>query len=976
MSFNFSENEKKVLAFWQQNAVFQKLRTKNQGGQRWSFLDGPITANNPMGVHHAWGRTYKDLFQRYKAMRGFDERYQNGFDCQGLWVEVEVEKEKGFQTKKDIEAFGIGRFVEACKARVRKYAKIQTNQSIRLGQWMDWQNSYYTMSDENNYAIWHFLKKCHEKGYLYKGRDSVPWCPRCSTAISQHEILTEEYKELTHEAVYVRLPITTKDKRFKDAFFLVWTTTPWTLPANVALAVHPDFVYASYKKEKTKERVVLLKKLAEKVLDKDFVMEEVVRGKELVGLTYDGPFDNLKRVKQARKENPKTFHTVVAAPDLVTAEEGTGIVHIAPGAGAEDFQLAKEQQLPVISVIDGEAVYLDGLGDFEGKNAKKQPALIFDYLRKHKKKTYLYKTEPYTHRYPTCWRCKEELVWRVVSEWYISMERLRPRLMEIAKTIQWIPSFGLDRELDWLKNMHDWLISKKRYWGLALPIFECEKCKTFEVVGSQEELKKRAVEGWEQFAGRSPHRPWVDAVKIKCEHCGEAASRVPDVSSPWLDAGIVPFSTMGYYQKRDYWKHWFPAALVCESFPGQFKNWFYSLLVMSAVLEDVAPMKTVFGFASVHDENDEEMHKSKGNALWFDDAVEKIGADPMRWMYVQQNPAANLRFGYKAGEEVKRKLLTLYNTFVFFSTYTNAKAYPADETLPASKNILDRWILSRLQHLIATVTKRLDQYDVATAVGALERFFVDDLSLWYVRRSRKRFRDTAPKKDQTEAAMTLYYVLLQLTKLIAPAVPFLAERLYAQLRQETMPLSVHLCDWPTPEEGNYDAELEAEMQAVRSVVAAALAARSAAGIKVRQPIASLKIKSKSASWRTKTKNNKQLLDLIKEEVNVKKVLFSEKQKEEVTIDTKLTKALEEEGQVRDIIRHIQSLRKKAGLQPKDTVSIEIFIEKGRAPTLVQKKKTTITKETGAKKMTVVKEKSEHATCITIGKKDVWVSIIK
>ncbi|MBI3631269.1 MAG: class I tRNA ligase family protein, partial [Candidatus Staskawiczbacteria bacterium] len=705
------------------------LREKNKGKERWSFLDGPITANNPMGVHHAWGRTYKDLFQRYKAMQGYEQRYQNGFDCQGLWVEVEVEKELGFKNKKDIEKYGIDKFVEKCKERVNKYSAIQTEQSIRLGQWMDWDNSYYTMSDENNYAIWHFLKKCQKDGYLYKGRDSVPWCPRCGTAISQHEILAEEYKEITHKAIYFKLPIL--DKKFSGIKFLVWTTTPWTMPANVALAINPDLEYGLY--DNDKEKLILLNDLAKSVLparadgEKDFSLEKTFKGKTLKGLKYEGPFDDLPRVKKISAENLRTFHTVVLDKDLVTATEGTGIIHIAPGAGEEDFKIGQKENLVVIDVIDEGAVYLSGMDNFSEKNAKENPEIIFDYLKSHKGGEFFYKAKDYTHRYPTCWRCKKELVWRVVDEWYISMEKLRKPLEQITKKINWIPSFGKERELDWLKNMHDWLISKKRYWGLALPIFECE-CGDFEVVGSKKELEEKAVEGWEDFKNNSPHRPWADNIKIKCHKCGKLVSRIPDVGNPWLDAGIVAYSTTNYFSDKSYWKKWFPAELVCESFPGQFKNWFYSLLVMSVVLENTNPVKTIFGYASVKDEKGEEMHKSKGNAIWLDDAIKVIGADPMRWMFLKQNPAENLSFGYNAANEAKRRLLTLYNVYTFFSTYVKKEELLNINLNPSPKNILDKWILSKTDHLIGASEFSLDKYDVAKVILATEDFFINDLS--------------------------------------------------------------------------------------------------------------------------------------------------------------------------------------------------------------------------------------------------------
>ena len=910
--YNFPENEDKILKFWKDNKIFEKLREKNKGQKRWSFLDGPITANNPMGVHHAWGRTYKDVFQRYKAMQGLDLRYQNGFDCQGLWVEVEVEKELGFKNKKDIEAYGIDKFVKMCKERVKKYSAIQTQQSVRLGQWMDWENSYYTMSDENNYAIWHFLKKCWELGYLYKGRDSVPWCPRCGTAISQHEILTEEYKEITHKAVYFKLPIV--EGKLKGIKFLVWTTTPWTIPANVALVVNPDFEYGVYQNKE--EQLILLKSLAEKILPEGYKLVKKIKGKDLKGLKYEGPFDDLPIIRKISLQEFKTFHTVVLDKDLVTELEGTGIVHCAPGAGEEDFKIGKEERLAVIDVIDELAVYLDGMNEFSGKNAKQNPEIILDYLKEYKNGEFLFKTENYKHRYPTCWRCKAELVWRVVDEWYISMEKLRKPLEEITKKITWIPSFGKERELDWLKNMHDWLISKKRYWGLALPIFECE-CGNFEVIGSKEELKKRAVEGWDKFEGNSPHRPWIDNIKIKCKKCKKLVSRIKDVGNPWLDAGIVSFSTMKYFEDKSYWKKWFPAELVCESFPGQFKNWFYSLLVMSAVLEQKGPMKTIFGYASVRDEKGEEMHKSKGNAIWFDEAVEKIGADPMRWMYSRQNPAENLNFGYNAADEIKRKLLTLYNSYVFFSTYVKKEEISESYLKVESKNILDKWIVSKIDHLINTSEFNLDKYDIARVVLAIEDFFINDLSLWYIRRSRKRFHEDDPERK--EAAATFYYVLLNLAKLISPVMPFFAEEMYQQLKLKNMPESVHLCDWPKPEEGQTDMELENKMDEARSLVNLALAKRAEKQIKVKQPLAALKIKNKNL----KIKNEEQLLYLVKDEVNVKEIIFDSKIKEEIELDTNITEELRQEGVLRDLVRQIQELRKEMGLKPKDKILVRI-----------------------------------------------------
>jgi isoleucyl-tRNA synthetase len=952
MDLDFPEVEQKILKYWKENKIFEKLRKKNQGKKPWSFLDGPITANNPMGVHHAWGRTYKDLFQRYKAMQGFDQRFQNGFDCQGLWVEVEVEKELGFKTKRDIENYGIDKFVQMCKERVWKYSKIQTEQSIRLGQWMDWENSYYTMSDENNYSIWHFLKTCWQKGLLYKGRDVVPWCWRCGTAISQHEILTEEYKEISHKAIYFKLPIIGR----RNTFFLVWTTTPWTLPANVALAVHPEFEYAEIENEKG-EIFILLKEKASLIPQGKIL--KIFKGEDLIKLKYEGLFDELPAVKESLREYQ---HGVILWKD-VSLQEGTGIVHTAPGCGQEDFQLSKEMKIPVINPLDDESRYLGGFGFLTGKHVTEVRDLIFEDLER---KGRVFKIEDYLHRYPTCWRCKSELIFRLVDEWYIAMGEpaeskaknqkstsLRDDLIEVAKSITWIPEFGLEREIDWLKNMQDWLISKKRYWGLALPIYECP-CGNFEVIGSKEELKERAVEGWDKFEGNSPHRPWVDNVKIKCSKCNQIISRIPDVGNPWLDAGIVSFSTLidpetkkvSYFDDKIYWKKWFPADLICESFPGQFKNWFYSLIVMSTVLENNPPSKTIFGYATVRDEKGEEMHKSKGNAIWFDEAVEKIGADPMRWMYARQNPADNLKFGYNVANEIKRKLLILWNSYSFFETYVSKKEFSIfnDQFSNEPKNLLDKWIVSKINNLIKKVTDNLDKYNAGVTTLAIEYFFIEDLSLWYIRRSRKRLQKPENEKEKKEATEIFYYVLINLVRLIAPIMPFFAEYVYQNLKSEKMPESIHLFDWPKVQENLIDEELEAKMDRVREIVNLGLQQRASLGIKVRQPLALLKVQNLKS--KVQIQNSKELLGLVKEELNVKDIIFDEKIEKEVELDTTITNDLKEEGILREIIRNIQAMRKKAGFKPGDKILVQYSGER-EISEILEKNKKFILEETKA-----------------------------
>ncbi len=848
--------EHKILKWWDENKIFDKLRKKNEKGPRWSFLDGPITANNPMGVHHAWGRTYKDIYHRYHAMLGYTTRYQNGFDCQGLWVEVEVEKELGLKSKRDIEKFGIEKFIELCKARVKKYSKIQTEQSIRLGYWMDWENSYYTMSDENNYTIWYFLKKCNEKGWIYKGVDVMPWCHRCGTALSEHEIVTEGYKELTHKSIFLKFPLKDREKEY----LLVWTTTPWTLTSNVAAAVHPELTYA---KVKQGDEVYYLLESLLSVLDGKYEVLETFAGSKMLGWIYEGPFDDLPVQKEV-------VHKVIPWKE-VTEKEGTGIVHIAPGCGKEDFALSKEHNLSVIAPLDENGYYIDGFAWLTGKHVETVRDPIFEDLRK---KGLVYKIEDYTHRYPVCWRCGRELVFRLVDEWFINMDTLRYQIMEVAKKIKWMPEFGLDRELDWLRNMHDWCISKKRYWGLCLPIYECKECGHFEVIGGKEELKERAVEGWEKFEGHSPHKPYIDYVKIKCPKCGAKVSRIPDVGNPWLDAGIVPYSTLHYLTDRSYWEKWFPAEFITECFPGQFRNWFYSLLAMSTVLENREPFKRVLGHALVKDEQGKDMHKSSGNAIWFDEAAEKMGVEVMRYIFASHNPFNNLHFGYHVGHETLRKMLTYWNCYSFFVTYAAVDKFDPTkvEFKFDSVSPMDRWLLSRLNTLIKKCKARMDEYDVASVMRMLEEF-VDDLSNWYIRTGRRRFWKSENDEDKKNAYITLYHTLVTLVKLYAPMLPFLSEEMYQNLVRSVdkeAPESVHLCSYPVADESLIDTSLEEKMQDVIDIVRLGRNARNTASIKVRQPLRKILVSFKGKGER---KISDELLPLVKEELNIKEVVY-------------------------------------------------------------------------------------------------------
>jgi isoleucyl-tRNA synthetase len=868
---DFPAMEQRLLRWWRDEQMMERYVARNRGSsRRYSFIDGPITANNPMGVHHGWGRTYKDFYQRFHTMLGEEQRYQNGFDCQGLWVEVEVEKELGLKSKRDIETFGVAAFVERCKERVRKFAAVQTEQSVRLGYWMDWDHSYFTMSDENNYTIWGFLRICYEHGWIYKGHDVMPWCARCGTGLTENELL-DEYREITHTSPFVKLPLLDEP----GAALLVWTTTPWTLAANVAAAVKLDLPYARVRQDD--DVFYLAEALVPTVLRGEYEVLGAVQGAALVGRTYRGPFDELPAQQGVT-------HRVIAW-DEVSDREGTGIVHIAPGCGREDFALSRTEHLDVLAPIDEAGVYVERYGFLTGQYAKDVTKAVIASLRE---KGLLYRTEEYRHRYPHCWRCGTELLFRLVNEWFISMEELRPRMIDVVNQITWIPEFCHERELDWLRNMGDWMISKKRYWGLALPIYDCAACGRFEVIGSETELQDRAIEGWDVFAGHTPHRPWVDAVKIACRHCGAPVSRVLDVGTPWLDAGIVPYSTLNYRHDRAYWEKWFPADFITESFPGQFRNWFYSMLVMGTALSDAPPFLTCFGFATLLDERGEEMHKSRGNSIPFEEAADRggkgiltgkdfgaMGADAMRWIYLSQNPASNLRFGYGVAEEVRRRFfLTLWNVYSFFVLYANLDGFDPHGAVPppAQRSALDRWLLAELHGTIESVTGAMHRYDAAAATRDLETL-VDQLSNWYVRRSRRRFWKAEDDRDKAAAYHTLYEALTTLVRLLAPFVPFLTEEMYQNLVRAVDPAapdSVHLTDWPVADAALIDRTLIEATRLTIRVVGLGRAARNAGKLKVRQPLARVLVRLRRPEERERLAP---FADQITDELNVKELDF-------------------------------------------------------------------------------------------------------
>ena len=852
--------EEEILEWWENERIFERLRERNRGGPKFSFFDGPVTANKKLGVHTGWSRTLKDVFQRYHALQGYDQRYQNGYDCQGLWVEVGVERELGLNSKPEIEQYGLDKFARKCRDTVAYYAGELTRGSRRLGQWMDWGNDYFTFSDTNIEYIWRFLKIVHDRGWLYLGHRSTEWCPRCGTSISQHELSQADvYRDKLDPSLYVRLPLLDRP----GEALVVWTTTPWTLPANVAAAVKPD---ADYGLRDGREWVAV-------ALDPGGSFTRVVRGDELVGLRYRGPFDDLPAASGIE-------HRVIPW-DEVTMEHGTGIVHIAPGCGGEDFDLSRVHDLAVLTPVDEAGRFYNDYGWLHGQSTIEVTDQIVENLGE---RGLIVEAKTYEHSYPHCWRCGTPLIFRISDDWFIAVDDVREQLLEANATVEWTPAQYGKRMDDWLRNLDDWNISRRRYFGLPLPIYPCS-CGHLNVIGSRAELRERATAGLEQL--EELHRPWIDAVTISCESCGADVHRIADVGDVWLDAGIVPFSTLGWQSPERvpggyatgasaglsnadlpdhaYWEEWFPADWVTEM-REQIRLWFYSLLFMSVVLTGRAPYRRVLTFEKLLDVEGREMHGSWGNMIDGEEAFSRMGADVMRWLYCQQAPWQNIRFGFGPAEEVKRRLLTLWNSFKFFVDYANVESFRPRSGDLAGKvegielRPLDRWLLSRTEQLVAEATDALESELTYKLVQSFESF-VDDLSNWYIRRSRRRFYSF------DEAAFrTLWTALARSLQVVSVVMPFLADHLWRNLvagATEDAPPSVFLAPWPEARER--DEELLAEVAEVRRIVELGRQARGDADLKLRQPLRRLVVQGAGPAQRH--------AEEIADELRVKEVQF-------------------------------------------------------------------------------------------------------
>ena len=863
-SLNFVDREKAVEKFWEDNDIFKKSMEHRKEGETYTFYDGPPTANGKPHIGHVETRTIKDMIPRYRTMKGYMVPRKAGWDTHGLPVELEVEKLLGLDGKEQIEEYGLAPFIDKCKESVWKYKGMWEDFSRTVGFWADMDNPYVTYDDNFIESEWWALKTIWDKGLLYKGFKIVPYCPRCGTPLSSHEV-AQGYKAVKERSAIVRFKV-----KGEDAYFLAWTTTPWTLPSNVALCVNPEETYLKVKAADG-YTYYIAKALADKVLgslaEEDKAAYEVLEtyvGKDLEYKEYEPLY---KCAGDAAKKQKKKAH-FVTCDGYVTMTDGTGIVHIAPAFGEDDSRIGRNYELPFVQFVDGKGD-LTAETPYAGKFVKDADPLVLKDLDAEGK---LFDAPKFEHDYPFCWRCDTPLIYYARESWFIKMTAVKDDLVRNNKTINWIPaSIGEGRFGNWLENIQDWGVSRNRYWGTPLNIWECE-CGHQHSIGSREELYK--MSGNEKAKTVEFHRPYIDEITITCPECGKQMKRVPEVIDCWFDSGAMPFAQHHYpFENKDLFEQQFPANFISEAV-DQTRGWFYSLLAESTLLFNKAPYKNVIVMGHVQDENGQKMSKSKGNAVDPFNALETYGADAIRWyFYTSSAPWLPKRFSGKAVQEGQRKFMgTLWNTYAFFVLYANIDNFDASKyTLEYDKlPVMDKWLLSKLNSTVAEVDSNLDQYRIPEAAKALQDF-VDEMSNWYVRRSRERFWAKGMEQDKINAYMTLYTALVTICKAAAPMIPFMTEDIYQNLvrsNDANAPESIHLCDFPVVNKDHIDKKLEEDMEDVLDAVVMGRACRNEAAIKNRQPISRMYIKADFTL-------SEFYQEIIEDELNVKEVVFTD-----------------------------------------------------------------------------------------------------
>lgn len=857
----FVEREREVEKFWRDNHIFEKSIEDRKDAPTYMFYDGPPTANGKPHIGHALTRVIKDMIPRYRTMKGYKVPRKAGWDTHGLPVEIEVEKELGINGKEQIEKYGVAPFIEKCKESVWKYKSMWEQFSNVIGFWADMDDPYVTYHNSYIESEWWALKQIWDKGLLYKGFKVVPYCPRCGTPLSSHEV-AQGYKDVKERSAIVRFK-----KKDEDVYFLAWTTTPWTLPSNVALCVNPDEEYSKVKQGDY--TYILASALVETVLKEDYTVLETYKGKELEGIEYEPLWGGL---------NVKGKAWFVVCDNYVTLTDGTGIVHIAPAFGEDDSRIGRNYNLPFVQLVDAQG-NLTKETKWEGVFVKDADKLVLKDLEESGK---LFDAPVFEHSYPHCWRCNTPLIYYARESWYIKMTAVKEDIIRNNNTINWIPeSIGKGRFGDWLENIQDWAVSRNRYWGTPLNVWICE-CGHMHSIGSIEELKSMSKNCPEDI---ELHRPYIDAVTITCPECGKEMKRTPEVLDAWFDSGSMPFAQHHYpFENQEKFEAQYPADFISEAV-DQTRGWFYSLLAISTLIFNRAPYKNVIVMGHVQDEDGQKMSKSKGNAVDPMDALNKFGADAIRWyFYVNSAPWLPNRFHDKAVEEGQRKFLgTLWNTYAFYVLYADIDNFdPTKYSLEYDKlSVMDKWLLSKLNTLVKTVDDYLSNYKITETARALQSF-TDDMSNWYVRRCRERFWAKGMEQDKINAYMTLYTALITLSKISAPMIPFMTEEIYQNLVRsvdKNAPESIHLTDFPKVNEEFIDKDLEVSMDEVLDIVVLGRAARNSANIKNRQPIGNMYVKAENVL-------SPFYVEIIEDELNVKAVEFKDDVEEFVSYSFK------------------------------------------------------------------------------------------
>ena len=976
--YNPKAIEQKVMQFWEANRIPQKIVRFDPQRKKFYLLDGPPYVNAEPHVGHIKTTTLKDIWSKFKFMQGFSAWFQPGFDCHGLPIENMVEKELGITSKKDIEEkVGVENFIKKCREKAQGNEKLWLELYKKLGAWRGWVSPYLTLENYYIESAWWSFKQMAEKGMLYQGEKPTYWCPHCQTALAGYEV-TDSYAQVKDPYIYVKFQLAGK----QNEYIVISTTTPWTLVSNVAIAVHPNEYYV--KVRVGKERLIISEKRVEAVLKDlvkvDYEIEEKFLGKELAGLKY---LPVLKvPVQEKLKAEANAHRIILSIPvlksksykhgilekaaemkaeffDFVNAAEGSGCVHVAPGHGPEDYYVGQHYKLPVVSPIDDEGKFTGQAGEFNGLFVKEADKKIVEKLEK---KGYLLHFGWVVHSYPLCWRCKSPLIFRLTKQWFLSVDLIKERMLKENEKVRWLPPFGKERFRNWLRDAVDWCVSRQRYWGIPLPIWVCEKCGKIEVIGSVEELRRKAKEKLPEKLDL--HKHVVDRIKLTCPNCNSDMRRVPDILDVWFDSGIAPWASLGYpFKNRETFEKLWPVDLIDES-QDQIRGWFYSLMFCGAAIFDESPFKTVCMNGWVLDEKGEKMSKSLGNVVWAQEAFEKLGADVLRFYYCWEvAPWEQQNFSFKTANEIKKAMNILWNCYSFFVLY--GAEFNLIEN-PEFK-LEDRWILSRLNSLIKETTEHLENFEFHLAGRKIASFIIKDLSHFYIKLIRDRVWVSKADQDKQVALNCLYRVLMGLAKLLAPITPFISEEIYQNLKGygKEAEKSVHLCKWPSPDEKLIDEGLEKKVEVAREIIEACYSARQKVNIKLRWPVRKVLIVS---GEKLVEEVVKELNEILVRMCNCKECLI-EKEKPEgefsegefklgfVLVDKKLDEEILEECLIRELIRKVQSLRKDFGFHVKERIYLTLSSDENTNK-ILEKYLEDLKREVGASEVKVGELKGE------------------